>query len=85
MRRTFASLLYALGESPPYVMEQMGHTSPNLALAIYARAMDRRDGEPGRLRALVEGRDWAPAGTSAAAAASESLTPASAESPPMAA
>ncbi|HEX4188487.1 MAG TPA: tyrosine-type recombinase/integrase [Solirubrobacteraceae bacterium] len=53
LRRTFASLLYALGESPPYVMAQMGHTSPNLALAIYARAMDRRDGEPEKLAALV--------------------------------
>jgi hypothetical protein len=31
-------------------MAQMGHTSPNLALAIYAREMDRRDGEPERLR-----------------------------------
>jgi len=67
MRRTFASLLYALGEAPPYVMAQMGHTSPSLALAIYARCMDRRDGEPERLRALVEGRDWALAGISAAA------------------
>ena len=38
------------------MMAQMGHTSPNLALAIYAREMDRRDGEPERLRALVEGR-----------------------------
>jgi integrase len=64
LRRTFASLLYALGEAPPYVMRQMGHTSPSLALAVYAREMDRRDGEPERLRALVEGRDWAPTGTS---------------------
>lgn len=55
MRRTFASLLYALGETPPYVMAQMGHTSPNLALAIYAKCMDRRDGEPERLRALWGG------------------------------
>jgi integrase len=57
LRRTFASLLYALGEAPPYVMRQMGHTTPHLALAIYAREMDRRDGEPERLRALVEGRE----------------------------
>jgi integrase len=63
LRRTFASLLYALGEAPPFVMAQMGHTSPNLALAIYAREMDRRDGEPQRLRALVEGAAWAPTGT----------------------
>ena len=46
-------------------MSQMGHTSPQLALRIYAREMDRRDGEPERLRALVEGADWASAGTSA--------------------
>jgi integrase len=55
LRRTFASLLFALGEAPPYVMAQMGHTTPNLTLAIYARQMSRRDGEPERLRALVDG------------------------------
>jgi integrase len=55
LRRTFASLLFAIGEAPPYVMAQMGHTTPNLTLAIYARQMDRRDGEPERLKALVEG------------------------------
>jgi integrase len=55
LRRTFASLLFALGEAPPYVMAQMGHTSANLTLSIYARQMDRRDGESERLRALVEG------------------------------
>ncbi len=64
LRRTFASLLFAIGEAPPYVMAQMGHATPNLTLAIYARQMDRRDGEPERLKALVEGRDWAPMGTS---------------------
>lgn len=56
LRRTFASLLFALGETPPYVMAQMGHTTPNLTLAIYARQMDRRDGEPERLKTLVEGQ-----------------------------
>jgi integrase len=57
LRRTFASLLFAIGEPPPYVMAQMGHTTPDLTLAIYARQMNRRDGEPERLRALVEGRN----------------------------
>jgi integrase len=66
LRRTFASLLFAIGEPPPWVMRQMGHTTPNLTLAIYAREMDRRDGEPERLKALVEGADWAPTGTSTA-------------------
>jgi integrase len=56
LRRTFASILFALGESPPYVMAQMGHTTANLTLSIYGREMTRRDGEPERLRALVEGR-----------------------------
>ena len=56
LHRTFASLLFALGETPPYVMAQMGHTTPNLTLAIYARQMDRRDGEPARLRTPVGGR-----------------------------
>jgi hypothetical protein len=73
MRRTFASLLYALGEAPPYVMAQMGHTSPNLALSIYAKTMDRRDGEPERLRALVQGEAWAPAGTSVAETTPEAI------------
>ncbi len=63
LRRTFASLLFAIGETPPYVMAQMGHTTPNLTLAIYARQMDRRDGEPDRLRTLVEGSYWTPTTT----------------------
>jgi integrase len=66
LRRTFASLLYAIGDTPPRVMAQMGHTSPQLALAIYAREMDRRDGEPECLRALVNGGDRALTGTDAA-------------------
>jgi integrase len=57
LRRTFASLLFAIGEAPPYVMAQMGHSTPALTLAIYARQMDRRDGEPERLKALVAGSD----------------------------
>jgi hypothetical protein len=51
-------------------MGQMGHETPALTLAIYAREMDRRDGEHERLRALVEGRDCAPTGTSAGRRAS---------------
>jgi hypothetical protein len=43
-------------------MAQMGHATPDLTLAIYARCMDRRDGEPHRLKALVEGREL-PAGS----------------------
>jgi integrase len=56
LRRTFASLLFALGEPPPYVMSQMGHTTPALTLAIYARAMQKRDRENDKLRVLANGR-----------------------------
>ena len=55
LRRTFASVLYALGEAPPVVMAEMGHTDPALALAIYAHAMRRGPEEVARLRALVNG------------------------------
>ena len=65
LRRTFASLLFALGEPPPYVMAQMGHTTANLTLGLYARHMDRRDGEPERLKALVNGDAWGHKGTGA--------------------
>jgi integrase len=64
LRRTFASLLFAIDETPPYVMSQMGHTTANLTLAVYARQMNRRDGEPERLKALVQGVEWAAMGSS---------------------
>jgi hypothetical protein len=40
-------------------MAMLGHTTANLTLAVYARQMNRRDGEPERLKALVEGAVWA--------------------------
>ncbi len=55
LRRTFCSLLYALGEPAPVVMAEMGHTDPGLALAVYAQAMRRGEDETARLRELVEG------------------------------
>lgn len=57
LRRTFASLLFALGRTAPEVMDQLGHTDPKLALRIYARALRRDVGEDLRLRALVNGVD----------------------------
>jgi integrase len=63
LRRTFASLLFALGGPPPYVMGQMGHTTPGFTLALYAREMSRRDGERQRLQALVAGEADQPAAT----------------------
>ncbi|HWG08945.1 MAG TPA: hypothetical protein VN672_08045 [Solirubrobacteraceae bacterium] len=55
LRRTFASVLYALGESPPVVMAEMGQRSPNLALKVYAQAMRRGEGELASLASLVAG------------------------------
>ncbi|MDP9384584.1 MAG: site-specific integrase [Actinomycetota bacterium] len=69
VRRTFAPILVVLGEDPAYVIGQLGPTDPTLTPRIYAREMARRDGERERLRALVEGREWAPTGTGEAVAA----------------
>jgi len=55
LRRTFCSLLYALGETPPVVMQEMGHTHPALALRVYAQAMRRSEDERAQLAALMEG------------------------------
>ncbi len=58
LRRTFCSLLYALGEDPGTVMDEMGHKDPALALRVYRQAM-RRDGqEKAALQALVDGSHW---------------------------
>jgi len=58
-RRTFCSLLYELGESPPLVMQEMGHADAALALRVYAQAMRRYEHQQAQLRALVKGADWA--------------------------
>lgn len=54
LRRTFCSLLYALGEDPGTVMDEMGHTDPALALRVYRQAMRRGDGERSALKSLIE-------------------------------
>jgi len=59
LRRTFCSILYALGEDPGVVMDEMGHANPALALKVYRQAMRRGEDEEAQLRALIEGRDWA--------------------------
>ena len=56
LRRTFASVLYALGEPPPVVMAEMGHTDAALTLKVYAQAMRLTGREKAQLRALIEGR-----------------------------
>lgn len=43
-------------------MAQLGHADPRFTLRVYIHLMSRRDGERGRLKALVEGADWAETG-----------------------
>ena len=70
LRRPFASLLCAIGETPPIVMQEMGHTDSKLALNIYAHALRREPGENERMRALVDGESF---GSSAAPRKSSQL------------
>jgi hypothetical protein len=63
MCRSERKYFVALGGDPTYVMGQLGHTDPGLTLRIYSHQMRRRDGERERLQSLVNGVDWAPAGT----------------------
>jgi integrase len=74
LRHTFASILVALGRDPSYVMAQLGHTDPGFTLRIYAHAMRFSEEERARLKALVEGREWAPAGTTRVEIVSEETT-----------
>jgi hypothetical protein len=55
LRRTYASILFAIGRTAPEVMEQLGHSDARLTLRIYARAMRQDEGERERLQALVDG------------------------------
>ncbi len=68
LRRTFASLLYERGEDPVYVMDQMGHSDPKLALRIYTKvvARKRRRGAGDRLVGVLDGVQWAQTGTTSA-------------------
>jgi Phage integrase family len=59
---TYGSLLAACGEDPSYVMAQLGHSDPKFTLRVYRHLMSRRDGERDRLKALINGADWAGTG-----------------------
>jgi integrase len=65
LRRTFASVLCAIGEPPQNIMGQLGHTTPAMTLRFYAREMSRRGGELQRLKALVQGAELPPTATEA--------------------
>jgi integrase len=55
MRRTFASLMFAMGHDPRYVMSQMGHKSAGFTLEIYAKTVKPEGDNLERLTALVAG------------------------------
>lgn len=67
LRRTFASILAALGEPMPSVIRQLGHADPALTLRIYAHDVARGDAERERLRALVNGHPLGTGGVRPAA------------------
>jgi hypothetical protein len=62
LRHTFDSILVALGRDPSYVMAQLGHTDPSFTLRVYAHAMRFGEEKRARLKALCQGREWAPVG-----------------------
>lgn len=59
LRHTFASILVAIGKDPNYVMHQLGHTDAGFTLRVYSHIMQRSPQERTKLKALVEGHDWA--------------------------
>jgi len=60
LRHTFASLLFAVGEDPPSVTYQLGHTDPAFTLRVYAHAMRADPRDRARLRAIVAGHAGPP-------------------------
>lgn len=55
LRHTYASAVLALGEDAGYVADQLGHADAGFTYSRYRKAMQRRDGERERLKALFEG------------------------------
>jgi integrase len=55
LRRTFASVMFALNVSLPDVMADGGWADSKTPLTVYGHAMRRDEGESDRLKALVDG------------------------------
>jgi integrase len=55
LRRTFASVMFALGESIPVVMADGGWPDPKVVLTVYAHSMRRDHAKNDALRELVKG------------------------------
>src|SRR3954468_17700089 len=65
LRHTYISLRVALGDDAAVIAQDAGHADMSVTFRIYTHVMRLQPGDRERLRALVEGRDWAPMGTGA--------------------
>ncbi len=64
LRRTYASMRFALGDDPVYVAAQLGHTKAGFSMRVYARAVSRRQRLAGNhLVEFERALDWARMGT----------------------
>jgi integrase len=60
LRRTYASIRAASGDSPIYIAEQLGHEDPGFTFRVYAKASKRRDKLEGNyLEAFDQALNWA--------------------------
>jgi integrase len=64
LRRTYASLRFALGDDPVYVASQLGHTEATFSMEVYAKAVKRRERLSGTyLPEFDSALEWARLGT----------------------
>lgn len=64
LRRTYASLRYAVGDDPITVAEQGGWADPSFPMKVYAKAVRRRDRLSGAyLQAFDRALEWAAMGS----------------------
>ena len=70
MRRTFTTVAWALGEDPGVVAEELGHEDLTFTWRVYRQSKRFSAKEKAKLRAYVEGADWANMGERADSGAS---------------
>jgi len=64
LRRTYASLRYACGDDPVYVIEQSGWADPSFPIRVYANTARRRELLSGAHREAFDAAlDWAELGS----------------------
>jgi len=62
------SLRVALGDDAAQIAQDVGHADISVTFGMYTHVMHLQPGDRERLRALVDGVEWAPLGTSGAEA-----------------